>query len=101
MMNAPSRETGTVTHGDDGGAEALQEDIHDDEHQNDRLEQRVDDFLHRGLDRQGGIQRDVVIHVGRESFLGGPEDLLDVVSGFDGVRAGREVNADGTRGRLI
>ena len=45
------------------------------------------DLLHRGLDRQGGIQRDVVSHVRREPRLGVLENLLHVVRGFDRVGA--------------
>ena len=59
------------------------------------------DLFHRGFDRQGGIQRDVVSHVRREPRLGGLENLLHVVRGFDGVRAGREVNADGARAAIL
>ena len=92
---------GHRAHRDDRGAEALQEDIDHDQHQHDRLEQRMHDLLHRGFDRQGGIERDVVSHVRREPRLGVLENLLHVVRGLDGVGARREEDADGARRGLF
>jgi hypothetical protein len=50
-------------------AEALQEDVDDEDHQGDGLEQRDHDLANAGGDRQGGIERDDVLDVLRKTLL--------------------------------
>src|SRR5262249_43675859 len=88
-------------HRDDSRPKALQKYIHHDQHQDHRLKKRVHNLVHRGFDGQGGVERDVIIHIGWKPCLGGLEDLLHVVRGFDRVGTGGQVNADRSGGRFV
>ena len=50
-------------------APALQEDEDDQHDQADRLEQRDEDLLDARLHRRRGVERDLVVHAGREALL--------------------------------
>ncbi len=50
--------------GDDGGPDILQEDQHHQEHQRDRLDQRVHHVGNRGDDERCGVVRHVPLHAG-------------------------------------
>ena len=62
-MKVPISETGTVSVGNQRRAGALQEDVHHQDDQRDRLEQRDDDLADTGRDRLGGIERHHVFQV--------------------------------------
>ena len=92
---------GDRAHRNERGTEALQENINHQQHQDHRLDQGVHDFLHRRLDRQRGVERDVIDHVGRELRLGLVEDLPDVFRSFQCVGSRCQVDGEGTCGRLV
>ena len=81
--------------GDQRGAPVLEEQVHHEEHQHHRLEKRLHHFLDGNLHEGRGIVGDAVSHAHRELFGQFLHLGLDHFGGGKGVRARREVDADG------
>ena len=70
-------------------------------HQDDRLDERVLDFLHALGDRQGGVERDHVVQVGREALLELGHERPGIGGGLHGVGIGQLVEGDQRGGLAI
>ncbi len=83
--------------GDQGGAEVLQEQIDDHEHQYDRLEQGVYHLFDGDLHELGGVVGDLVLDILREALLESLHGGMYRIGNRDGVGARLQIggNTDG------
>ncbi len=81
--------------GNDGAAPVLQEQEHDDGHQDDGVAQRLEHLVDRFGDERRGVIDDVVIQAGREAPLQLDHLGLDQLGHVQGVGAGELVNGQG------
>ena len=99
--NVPISETGTASKRDQGRPPALEENKNHQHHQRQRLPKGLADFANPFGHRLRGVNRDLVIHVGREAGLQFCHELFDAFFGFDGVGVGELKQGENGRGFAI
>ena len=97
--NVPISETGTAKQRDQRGAEALQEEEHDEDDEGDRLAERHEDLADALRDGERRIERDVVLEIAREALRQLFHQRERGVARVERVRARRLVERD-DRGRV-
>ena len=85
----------------DRRSDVLQEDEDDERHEDQRLDERLQDFVDRGLDRRRRVVDDLVIHVGRKQRLGVLHGLVDRLGGLELVRAGQQIDGHRAAGLAV
>ena len=85
--------------GNEGGAQVLQEQVHDDQHQCQGLDQGLGYFADRIAHVGGGIQRHQIVHAGRKTGLQRFQRGPHLVGHFQAVGTGLQIHRHG-RGRL-
>src|SRR6266571_9251457 len=78
---------------DQGGADVLQEEEHDDEYEEDRLDQGAHHLFDGDLDKGGGVIGIDHLHAGGHVFLQLGHLGLDPVAGFQRVGTGRQADS--------
>ena len=81
------------------GAPVLEKDQDHDQHQHRRLDQRLVDFVDRGIDEHRGVERNGVDEALRESLRQLRHFGFDLVLDLERIGAGRLIDADA--GRLL
>ena len=91
----PMMATGTATKRDDGRPPVLQEQEHDQGHENHRVAERLEDLADRFLDERRGVVDDGVFQALGEAPLEFLHLRADEIGRFQGVGAGQLVDRQG------